>query len=152
MRKTVTVIVPHAGRDLGKSFLLTEMPAAQAEEWAIRALGAMARSGTDIPDNIIEAGWAAIAFFGISAIVRADWTDTKPLYDEMMACVSSVQELVTRPLMAEDIEEVQTRVWLRDEVFKLHANFSIREILSRVSNSRTKTTDPTPGTQTSQEQ
>jgi len=142
MRNETIVTIPAGpqfARDTGKRFKLREMPASQAEEWAIRALSAMARGGTEIPDNIIESGWASVAFFGISAMMRADYNDTRPLYAEMMACVSSVQELAPegRPLMEEDIEEVATRVFLRDEVFKLHANFSFAEILSRAVDTAT---------------
>lgn len=151
-RKTQTVQISFDGRDKGKTFLLTEMSAQKAEEWAIRALSAMSRAGADIPQEAVNAGWGAIAFMGMKAILATRSEDSIPLYREMMDCVQSVQELATRPLIDEDIEEVATRLYLRDEVFRLHANFSIRESLSKVVNtlSQMGTQDTTSDTQISQ--
>ena len=52
MRKTQTVVIEAPGRDLGKTFLLREMPVRQSEWWGARLLSAMARSGVDIPADI----------------------------------------------------------------------------------------------------
>lgn len=43
--KTVTI---EKGRDAGKTFLITEMPAIQADEWAHRLLEQAANSGVDL--------------------------------------------------------------------------------------------------------
>ena len=49
-RKTKEVTIDKVGsRDHGKTFLITEMSAQAADAWALRAMGAMVRSGT--PDN-----------------------------------------------------------------------------------------------------
>lgn len=158
MRKTATIVVPvtsnHVyGRDEGKSFLLTEMPASQAEDWAIRAAGSALRSGLDIPPSIVSAGFGAICFLALQNLMSGAWSDVKPLLDEMMACIQSVQNADIRPLYEDDIEEVATRAFLRDEVFRLHANFSVAESLRLVISALSEVkTDDTSLTQTSQGQ
>lgn len=137
MRKTEEVEIPHDakfGRDGGKTFIITEMDAETAETWAIRALGAAAKSGLDIPHTIIHMGWSAIAFAGMRAVMSSDMDTVIPLLQQMMQCVKIKVEKAPegRNLTSDDIEEIATRMFLRDEVFKLHANFSIREKLSDV--------------------
>jgi hypothetical protein len=152
VRATKTVTITAEGRDKGRTFLLTEMPASQAEEWATRALSAMARSGVDIPPEYVSQGWGAIAFIGIRSLLAADFEDVKPLLAEMMSCVQSVQPAITRPLVETDIEEVATRIYLRDEVFRLHANFSLVERLLTLAASaqpETGQNDGSPNTSTS---
>lgn len=150
MRKTQTVTITAPGRDEGKTFLLTEMPASQAEQWAIRAVFAMGKSNVDIPMDAVYAGWAVVATVGLKALLGAPYDEARPLLDEMMACIQSVQESGTRPLIESDIAEISTRMFLRDEVFRLHANFSIRETLSSIRS--VLASDPAPNitnTQTS---
>jgi len=150
MRKTQTVTITAAGRDQGKTFLITEMPASQAENWAIRAVFAMGKSNVDIPMDAVYAGWAVVATVGLKALLGAPYDEARPLLDEMMACVQSVQDSGTRPLIESDIDEISTRMFLRDEVFRLHANFSIRETLSSIRS--VLASDPAPNitsTQTS---
>jgi hypothetical protein len=127
MRKTKDVTIAAEGRDTGKIFRLTEMPAAQAEAWAIRAFLAMASSGIDIPEEIGQAGMAGIAQFGIKAMAGVTWELAKPLMDEMFECVQVVPDKskpkVARGLVDTDIEEVKTRLTLRKEILALHTGF-----------------------------
>lgn len=127
-RKTLTYTVSDEGRDKGKVFVLTEMPATQAERWAVRAFLAMSKNGIEIPDGAAESGWAAVAKMGVSMIGRMHADDAIPLLDEMMGCVKLIPNpgntSVVRSLVEDDIEEVATRLKLRVEVFKLHADFS----------------------------
>ncbi|SDR17714.1 hypothetical protein [Paraburkholderia tuberum] len=128
MRKTLTYTVPADGsRDAGKMFKLTEMSADSAEKWAIRALLALGRSGVDLPAGIEREGMAAMARIGLEALMRVDFHDAEPLLDEMMGCVQICPNAndpgVVRSLVADDIEEVATRVKLRREVFRLHTGF-----------------------------
>lgn len=127
-RATATVVISAAGRDHGKIFRLTEMPATQAEKWAMRAFLAMARNGVEIPDDIASAGLAGIAAIGVKAISGMSFADAEPLMDEMFACVAIIPDgsnpAVVRSLIADDIEEVATRLRLRKEVFGLHVDFS----------------------------
>ena len=126
MRRSAEIVIPPGFlRDAGKRFTLTEMPASQGEAWAIRALAAMAKSNVDIPDAVVTAGWAAVAIVGIRSLLAAPTSEVMPLLEEMMTCVKPAGLATARALVESDIEEIQTRAYLRDEVFKLHANFSL---------------------------
>lgn len=126
-RKTVVYTVADTGRDHDKAFLLTEMPASKAEKWAARAMFAMASNGIEIPDDVMNAGFAGLATFGVSLMGKLPFDVADVLLDEMFACVVRVPNIdkpnVTRALIEDDIEEVLTRVKLRMELFKLHADF-----------------------------
>lgn len=131
MRRSKTVVIETPdinNRDRGKTFVVTEMPAAQGEEWAFRALCAMAKSGVELPDDYKSMSMAAIASLGFTALSGMSFGDAKPLLDEMMDCVKFVgdpkqPEATTRKLIADDIEEISTRLLLRKEVFSLHTDF-----------------------------
>lgn len=117
---TITAGTPQTNRDHGKQFFLTEMPAAEAEEIAIRVLGAR------FADAVMNFGMAGIAVIGVPAIYAMPYDEAKPLWDRIMACVKPVgmpQAPIT--LSADDvIEEVATRLQLRLEVLELHLGFS----------------------------
>lgn len=129
-RKTSVYTVETDGRDKGKSYVLTEMPAAQAEKWAMRALLAAARSGIDI-GNAAGMGMQGVAILGIQALFNISWEEAEPLIDEMMTCVQIKEPSGARPLMGEDIEEVMTRFELRQAVLELHMGFSIADKKSK---------------------
>lgn len=137
MRRESDYTVSAEGRDKGKVFHLREMAASQAEKWAARLFLAFAKSGIDIPDEISGAGWAGIAVMGAQKIPALRWEDAEPLMDEMMECVTFVPDpkapAITRRIIEDDIEDVQTRGTLRLEVLSLHVGFSI---LGRLSERR----------------
>ena len=54
MRKTKTYTVDSDDRDKGKVFLITEMPATKAEDWAIRVMLALGSANVDIPDGALQ--------------------------------------------------------------------------------------------------
>lgn len=125
-RKSIDFTVTTPGRDLGKTFVITEMPASQAEEWAIRVL--LLGGGIELPDGAEKGGMAALADIGLKTILAGvKWSDAKPLVEEMFSCVrikpDPSKPMIIRNLIEEDIEEIQTRVTLRGEVFKLHTGF-----------------------------
>lgn len=122
-RKVIQVKIDKPGRDFGKRFEITELPASQAEEWAMRAFLALSASGMEIPDDVAQAGLAGIATIGLRALGKIPWELAKPLMDEMMTCVRSVQERAVRDLIEDDIEEVSTRLELRRQVLALHTDF-----------------------------
>lgn len=134
-RKEKLVTIEAEGRDTGKTFLLTEMAAAPAENWAWRVFGAMARAGVDIPEHVLLSGMAGLSAVGLKAFLAAPWTDVQPLLAEMFECVrvqaagapidQATGKPITRAVMEGDIEDVATRVKLRDEVFELHTGFSL---------------------------
>ena len=133
MRKTAVITIDAPGRDNGKIFHLKEMPAAQAEAWGIRLMLALSRAGVEVPEGFFDMGMAGVAAFGIRAMGGLTWEVTKPLLDEMMGCITiqpSPERTITRALIDDDIEEVSTRVRLREEVITLHTGFSIAAFIS----------------------
>ena len=123
-RKQATVKIETQGRDFGKVFVITELSASAAEDWAARALFAALNAGVEIPDNIAGAGLAGVASLGVAALTRLPFDSAKPLLDEMFTCVQiQPSPSVTRGLIEDDIEEVATRLRLRKEVFNLHMSF-----------------------------
>ena len=127
MRKEARYRVEDEGRDHGKVFLLREMPASQAERWALRAFLAMSRSGIDLPDGATDSGFAGLASYGLSLIGKLPFEDADALMEEMFQCVTIIPDPskdFTRNLVEDDIEEIATRVKIRVAVFKLHADFS----------------------------
>ena len=127
MRKTLRYTVTDSGRDHGKVFLITEMSASDAEDWALRAFFALMNSGIDVPDEVADMGFAGIASVGLKALGKVEYSKAKPLFDDMMTCVQVMPDPakpnVVRSLIDTDIEEVTTRLKLRSEVFKLHTDF-----------------------------
>lgn len=127
-RKTIDYTVTDEGRDKGKVFTLTEMPASQAESWAMRAILALMAGGVDLPEGFERLGMAGMAELGIKALSRLKWEDTEPLLSEMWQCVQIIPDpgkpQIVRRLIEEDIEEITTRINLRMEIWKLHLGFS----------------------------
>ena len=125
-RKTAIVTISAEGRDKGKVFVLTELSAYEAEDWAGRALFALMNAGVEIPDNIAEAGLAGVAAMGLKAIAKLPFDSAKPLLDKMMGCIQIQHSpTVTRALIPDDIEEVATLLTLRKQVLGLHMDFSM---------------------------
>lgn len=149
--KTATVQIADPGsRDHGRMYLLTEMPATQAEKWATRAFLALTRSGVEIPEDIRAAGMAGIAALGFHMLGGLRFEDVEPLMDEMMGCVQIIPDpkvSLPRKLVESDIEEVKTRFKLRVEVFTLHTSFSWPDVVSMLNS--TSTTPGSLDTQTS---
>ena len=138
MRRTKSVVIASDGRDKGKTFIITEMPAEQAETWAARALFAVSKSGLDVPLDMLAGGFAGIAALGAQALLSASFADAKPLLDEMMDCVAFMPDiskpntLVSGAMLNSQIEEVRTRLTLRSEVLDLHLGFSVAAKLSQL--------------------
>jgi hypothetical protein len=126
-RAATTYTVTDNGRDKGKVFVLTELPASQAEAWAMRALLALTNAGVDIPVGFERMGMAGMAQVGIRALGGLKWEVAEPLLAEMWQCVQFQPDPskpnILRPVFEEDIEDISTRIKLRAEVWKLHADF-----------------------------
>lgn len=142
------------GRDAGKVFVITEMPAMQAEKWAMRALLLVAQSGVDVGQI---SGMAGVAYAGLGAINRIRFEDAEPLLDEMMKCVSirpapqdrdPAKASITRPLFDGDIEEVKTIIRLRERIIDLHLGFSLADYLLKLQQESALTSN-LPNTETS---
>lgn len=127
-RRTVTVTITAEGRDKGKQFFLTELPAEAAEDWGLRALNAISKTMGIPSDEFLNSGLSGIAALGASAFMRAEWGVVKPLLDEMRQCIRIIPdpakpEIMRANLVADDIEEVATWLKLRQEVLELHLGF-----------------------------
>jgi hypothetical protein len=124
MRKTLNFTITDEGRDKGKVFVLTEMSAAQAESWAMKALLGLIGSNAEMPENF---SMASLAEYGLKSLMGLKWETAEPLLSEMFSCVQIMPDAtkahIIRPLIESDIEEIMTRVKLRAEVWKLHTGF-----------------------------
>lgn len=133
-RKTKIVKIESEGRDKGKVFMLTEMPASRAEKWAMRAFLALAHAGVEVPEEMQGLGMSALAIIGLRALSRVSFAEAEPLMDEMMECVQAVPDpskpAIIRGLYEDDLEEVASRAYLKSEVFELHTNFSVAAVIS----------------------
>lgn len=118
------------GRDKGKVFILTEMPADQGERWANRAALALTNTGAAIPEEALGAGWAALAAIGVQALGMLRAESVQPLLDELWpSCVKyehkpgqMLQEVI--PGVNSPIEEIATRYAIYYALWKLHTGFS----------------------------
>lgn len=126
-RNTANYTVQDEGRDQGKVFVLTELPASRAESWAMRALLALMASGVEVPEGFEHMGMAGMAEVGLRALSGLKWEVAEPLLAEMWDCIQFMPDPskphIVRKLFDEDIEEITTRVKLRAEVWKLHTGF-----------------------------
>ena len=163
MRKT-KVVIGKSERDKGRAYLITEMPATKAEKWAIRALLGMGKrpdalmKGVDMGHLMslgMEGFSMAFQVLGMRAIIGLDFEDAEPLLDEMMECVQFLPDAANTDnavaLHETHIEDVETRLLIRDEVVALHVGFSIAEkiwswrtSLMTIASMRTTQTSPDP--------
>ena len=124
MARKEASFVAQTGRDKGKEFLITEMSATQAENWAIKAVLAIGNAGIEIPDTLVSQGMAGLVAVGYMNLLKIPFDAAKPLLDEMMGCVQFIPSPnVKRFLIEDDIEEVSTRFALRKAIWNLHMDF-----------------------------
>lgn len=131
-RKIERLTITSEGRDKGKTFLLTEMPADQGERIANRIVFALLNTGAAIPEEALGAGWAALAAVGIQAIGMLKADDVQAVLDDVWPlCVRysppneklMPQEII--PGINSQIEEVKTRYEIHMALWKLHTGFSM---------------------------
>ena len=88
------IITIETGRDAGKVYRVTEMPASKLEKWAARAL--LALFAGDVPADVVQMarGSNAAALVGnvMSGLGSLRWEDVEPLYDELLTCVARVPD------------------------------------------------------------
>lgn len=122
-RKSKSITI-EKGRDAGKKFIITEMPAAKIDNWAMRVLLALAGAGIDIAEaNEGMLGLARVAF---GALGKIPHETSLPLLDELLDCVEIVPEGGSpRPLDLDlgDVEDFANLWTFRKEVFNLHIDF-----------------------------
>ena len=141
-RRVKLVVVPKdlpgGERDAGKHYLIKEWSAARADDWVQRLAYAFNRNGGQIPMDLRSIGWEGLAVLGINTFLRgeADPAVMIPLGNELLECVKIVRDPrfpdVATPLIpdSEDVAEVATRWWLRDQVVSVHTGFSFLACLS----------------------
>lgn len=144
-RKHLKYTVSDAGRDQGKVFLITEMSARRGHQWATRVLFGIMNAGLEIPDNVLNAGFAGIAAIGVKALGKLPVSVAEPLLDELMTCVQIVPNPanpdIVRSLIDDDTEEILTIFKLQKEVLALHVDFSTT-VASLTSASATEAATP----------
>ncbi|WP_049250045.1 hypothetical protein [Neisseria elongata] len=114
------------GRDKGRVFLITEMSAAHADHWAMRALIALANGGVDLGGLSPQQGMMGMVGVALDALGRLKADDAIPLLNELLDCVQIIPEGgQPRPLNMDfnDVEDFTTLWRLRKEVFALHTDF-----------------------------
>jgi len=128
MARKETTFIANTGRDTGKQFLITEMSASKAENWAFRVILAIGNAGIEIPEGLAMQGMAGLMTIGYMNLLKIPFESAKPLLDEMMTCVQIMPSTnVKRNLIEEDIEEVATRLQLRKSIWELHMDFFLEE-------------------------
>lgn len=167
MRKERVTTITKEGRDKDKRFLITELPAMQAEKWAIRAGQAIFGAGLNDPsvqgmlnqdrENVVQ-GMAGIQSVGVLALLKglagAPWHVTESLLDEMMTCVKYIPmagdktTATSLGMYQDEIEEVSTILQLRQDAIELHTGFSLAGALSKLT-SAPESVQPSSTTPTS---
>lgn len=147
MARNIETFVATAGRDKGKTFILTEMFSRPGHKWACRALFAMGSAGAAIPDNIAQSGMAGLAVMGLNAFMQGiPFEAAEPLLDEMLTCAQITYE-PSKPGMERkvdfdyDVEEISTIFQLQKAVFLLHTRPFTSESQS-ISESAAKAATP----------
>lgn len=121
--KTKELII-EKGRDAGTKFLITEMPVAKADRWAMKALVALANGGIEVPDP--QTGMLGMAALAISSLKNLPEEKAIPLLDELLECVKIIPEGgVARQLdlAMNDVQDFTTLWLLRKEALLLHVDF-----------------------------
>ena len=140
MARKETTFVAETGRDLGKQFLITEMSASQAENWAFQVILAVGNAGIEIPEGLASQGMSGLMAIGYMNLLKIPFDAAKPLLDEMMNCVQIIPSAnIKRKLVEEDIEEVGTRLQLRKSVWNLHMDFFLKESKSTLESEAQET-------------
>lgn len=138
MRRTEKLVIPGVRsetpgeRDNGKTFVLTEMDAYSGQDWALRALLALAASGVQLPDGALSTGMAGLAGFGVTALLQAPHGALKPLLEEMLGQARYAHnpndpKMPTQAISPGPncpVEEIKTFLTLHMALVKLHTGFS----------------------------
>lgn len=130
-RKVERLVITSEGRDKGKTFVLTEMPADQGERLANRIIFALLNTGAAVPEEALGAGWAALAALGLQAIGQLKSETVQAILDDAWAASVMYEHSPKIPLQLitagvnSQIEEVKTRYEITLGLWKLHTGFSL---------------------------
>ena len=122
MRKEIEIKIEE-GRDAGKVFKITEMPAFQMDRWATRALIALGKAQ--------KGGITALGALNFQDLMKAfselDYDIAEPLLQELLECCAFVKDgtaIVLKKDFVDDIIEDWTTIFrLRVEALKLCLGF-----------------------------
>lgn len=117
------------GRDAGKTFKITEMPAVQMDKWVTRALLLLGKSGKGI---------GALTNMSVEEILESlsdcNYESTEKLLEELLACCSFLKDGVRVPMKGDMIdsviEEWTTIFRLRIESLKVNLGFLEQDVES----------------------
>ena len=127
-RRSEVIVIAAEGRDKGKRFVITEMPAVAADDWAMRALFTLANSGVPVIEAVRQAGMAGLAELGPEIFAYAKYDDMQPLLRTLWDCVAYQKDPEHPPIVGSlkdsQIEESGTFLWLKLAAFQLHTGFS----------------------------
>lgn len=122
MRKEKEIKI-ETGRDAGKVFKITEMPAFQMDRWATRALLVLGKSQKG---GILTIGSMSMEDL-LSSLSGVNYEDAEPLLQELLECCSFVkngQSIVLKKDLVDGIVEDWTTLFkLRLEALTLCAGF-----------------------------
>ena len=120
-RKEIEITIEE-GRDAGKKFKITEMPAVQADRWITRALCLLGKSKTDLSAfGVMDMGALLNTFSAI------EFSETEPLLNELLACASFEKDGASVPMKGDIINSViedwETIFRLKVEALKIILGF-----------------------------
>lgn len=123
--KTITI---EKGRDEGMTYLITEMPISKADNWAMRALFAIANGGVDLESVNPNMGMLGMANVAIKALAGIDPKIGIPLLDELLECVQVVPSggNARALLLDSDVKDLTTMFTLRKEALAIHLDFLVQ--------------------------
>ncbi|MGN6312850.1 MAG: hypothetical protein ACTHMO_03710 [Rhodanobacteraceae bacterium] len=122
-RKTCRVLIDAEGRDKGKTFVLTELPALDIERWTVRLVLALGKNGVSLPGVQADSGFAGIAGVLWALLAQITPDEAEALMAVMLEGLQIDEGKLTRNIVADDIEEAETLLRIRLAWVDLHAGF-----------------------------
>lgn len=122
-RKSCNLVIDEEGRDKGKVFVLTELPALDIERWTVRLVLALGKNGVSLPDVQADSGFAGIAGILWVLIAQISPSEAEALMATMLEGLKINAGKVVRDVMPDDIEEPETLLQIRLAWVDLHAGF-----------------------------
>lgn len=122
-RKTCRVTVDAEGRDKGKTFVVTELPALDIERWTVRLVLALGKNGVNLSGVQADSGFAGIAGVLWALMAQVSPEEAETLMATMLEGLKIDEGKIVRELVADDIEEPETLLQIRMAWVELHAGF-----------------------------
>ena len=127
-RKVETLTITEEGRDKGKVFIITEMPATAGERWATQALLLLSKAGLELPAGAAESGMSGLASAPLAGLPSLRALQD-PTLDAWWDCVKyqhnpkQLPQNILRDQVTCQIEEIATVNMLRMKILELHIGF-----------------------------